>query len=423
MKSPAITLMAQSSVSSSSSNFKGFLKYMNRKGAFDIDKEREVQSTFKNYLLYENNPLKTDGAFSLTKDNLTKKEFRKMLKMADLAEQNKCVMFRDVVSFDNKWLEEKGLYNSKTNYLDEATLKKAIRKGVLSMIEEEGMDKSAFMIGAIHRNTDNIHAHIATSELKNSRKNYFNEHTNEFEAKYKRKLRSIKKMKSVIANTLSPNIELRKEITFYNQNMKRLVEETLNNRTIEKGLKLKNLKQEQRLLNKIYNSLPDDLYKYKKKMQSNAIEMENTKKLVNEYINFLIESNPEIQNNYKKFELALSKEEEENKIKYGEKSTSKSNKVDRFKNELGNKVINHMIVLQKQNNSLKRDNTASNDDFKPEKKKISLSSTRKLQNEVINSSRNQENENTKKFHDEIDYDNKEKDIDDVYISHNQHMNF
>ncbi|WP_159722810.1 relaxase MobL [Enterococcus sp. CSURQ0835] len=48
------------------------------------------------------------------------------------------------------------------------------------------------MIGVIHRNTDNIHAHIATSELKNSRKNYFNERTNKFEAKYKRKLYSIK---------------------------------------------------------------------------------------------------------------------------------------------------------------------------------------------------------------------------------------
>lgn len=55
------------------------------------------------------------------------------------------------------------------------------------MIGEEGMGKSVFMVGAIHRNTDNIHAHVATSELKTSQKNYFNEHTNKIEAKYKRK--------------------------------------------------------------------------------------------------------------------------------------------------------------------------------------------------------------------------------------------
>lgn len=38
------------------------------------------------------------------------------------------------------------------------------------MIGEEGMGKSVFMVGAIHRNTDNIHAHVATSELKIAKK-------------------------------------------------------------------------------------------------------------------------------------------------------------------------------------------------------------------------------------------------------------
>ncbi|MDT2525146.1 MobP2 family relaxase [Enterococcus raffinosus] len=444
MTSPAINVMSQSSITTNSKDFKGFLKYINRKEAFDINSEKEVESEYKHYLVYENNPLKSNGAFSLDNDHLNRKEFNSYLKKVELAEKNNCIMFRDVVSFDNAWLEKKGLYNSKTNYLDEVALKSAIRKGVNAMIKDEQMDKSAFMVSAIHRNTDNIHVHIALSELKNSRPKIFNVETKEFESKYKRKLKSIKHMKSTIANELSPNIELRKEITFYNQTMKQDINKILNNQTIEKGIGLKNLKYEQQLLNNIYNSMPSNAINIKRKMRSNDEALIDTKKLINEYVDYIIKNNPEIQENFNRFAKALSEEEADNKIKYGDnaKITTKADKLERFKIEIGNKVFDKMIekennmkVNQSTNfnnmekkinisqNQIRKHSDLTSSDNKKEKSidslsKYSISNTKAFKNDLVQSTQQNETKNTRKFNEELERENDHSIDDDMNLNFN-----
>lgn len=70
-------------------------------------------------------------------------------------------MWQTVISFDNRWLENNGLYNSETKLLDENRLQGITRSAFQKMLEKENL-QNAVWSAAIHYNTDNIHVHIAT---------------------------------------------------------------------------------------------------------------------------------------------------------------------------------------------------------------------------------------------------------------------
>ena len=72
-------------------------------------------------------------------------------------------MWQTVISFDNRWLEKNGLYDSETQILDEQSIKSIARNAVNKMLESEGLEHAVWS-GAIHYNTDNIHVHIAAVE-------------------------------------------------------------------------------------------------------------------------------------------------------------------------------------------------------------------------------------------------------------------
>ncbi|NEU35866.1 hypothetical protein GN156_34995, partial [bacterium LRH843] len=75
------------------------------------------------------------------------------------AQKNDSVMWQDVISFDNKWLEERGIYNSKTGWVNEGAIQNSIRKGMEVLLREEQLEQSGVWSAAIHYNTDNIHVH------------------------------------------------------------------------------------------------------------------------------------------------------------------------------------------------------------------------------------------------------------------------
>ncbi|AMB93098.1 hypothetical protein AWM71_07370 [Aerococcus christensenii] len=74
-----------------------------------------------------------------------------------------------MVSFDNQFLEKHGLYNSKTQELDEKRLQMAARKMMTVLIKEDDLHDARWM-ASIHRNTDNIHIHLATVEQTPSKR-------------------------------------------------------------------------------------------------------------------------------------------------------------------------------------------------------------------------------------------------------------
>ena len=72
-------------------------------------------------------------------------------------------MWQTVISFDNRWLEKNGIYNSEDGFLDVRTLHEYTRVSVNAMLKKEGLETATWS-AAIHYNTDNLHIHIATVE-------------------------------------------------------------------------------------------------------------------------------------------------------------------------------------------------------------------------------------------------------------------
>ena len=72
-------------------------------------------------------------------------------------------MWQTVISFDNRWLEQNGIYDSQKQILDEQKLKEVTRLAVNRLLKSEGLEHAVWSAG-IHYNTDNLHVHIATVE-------------------------------------------------------------------------------------------------------------------------------------------------------------------------------------------------------------------------------------------------------------------
>ena len=138
-----------------SSVFASYVNYIDRKEAV----RTENDCKYNLYQDYMSNPEKTTGLFTEFSDLKTDAEKR----VFEKAQENDSLMWQTVISFDNRWLEENGLYQSKDRVLDEERLKGITRSSVRKMLEKEGL-QNAVWSAAVHYNTDNIHIHIATVE-------------------------------------------------------------------------------------------------------------------------------------------------------------------------------------------------------------------------------------------------------------------
>ena len=109
------------------------------------------------------NPEKSTGLFTNERDNLTHPEKRQLKDVFQTAQDNESVMWQTVISFDNRWLEQNGIYDSQKQILDEQKLKEVTRLAVNRLLKSEGLEHAVWSAG-IHYNTDNLHVHIATVE-------------------------------------------------------------------------------------------------------------------------------------------------------------------------------------------------------------------------------------------------------------------
>lgn len=160
-----VTLMTKW-VDASSSKFGGYIDYIDREEAVRNDNIEK----FNSYMDYMGNPEKTSALFTAQKDNLNADEQAALKADFASAQNNKSLMWQTVISFDNRWLAENGLYDMETQTLDEDKIMEYTRGCMNLMLKEEGMMNSAFWSASIHYNTDNIHVHIATSEIQSERR-------------------------------------------------------------------------------------------------------------------------------------------------------------------------------------------------------------------------------------------------------------
>lgn len=150
--------------------------------------ETKAQShQFENYHDYMEDELKSSGLFTATQDRLNAREREQLRDIFRRAQKNGSILWQDVISFDEAWLQEVGVKENR--YIDEQRLMQATRNATALMIEREQM-LHATWTAAIHYNTDNIHVHIATVETMYPRE------------RGKRKPKTIEKMKAQVVHTL-----------------------------------------------------------------------------------------------------------------------------------------------------------------------------------------------------------------------------
>lgn len=148
----------------SSGAFGSYIDYIDRSEAI----RNGMFSEYSLYNDYMDNPEKTTGLFTKNKMKLTKDDKKELKDIFKIAQENESLMWQTVISFDNRWLEEHGLYDSKRNFLDERKIKEVTTGAVNKMLQNEGLE-NAIWSAAIHYNTDNVHVHIATVEPHPSR--------------------------------------------------------------------------------------------------------------------------------------------------------------------------------------------------------------------------------------------------------------
>lgn len=152
-----------------------YIDYMTRKKAILENEQSEI----------------INGAFSNNKRYITKNDVENIKGLVVQSKKNNSVMFQDIISFDNEFLEREGYYNSKTGVLNEDVLYEAT-KAMMEKLKEKEELVDPFWFATIHRNTDNIHLHITSMERENTRE--MMEYEGVLQARGKRKQSSLNEM-------------------------------------------------------------------------------------------------------------------------------------------------------------------------------------------------------------------------------------
>lgn len=153
--------------------FSGFISYMDRPEAVRR-KHIEEYDIFAGYMDYMGNPYKSlgmdferpekiSGLFTARQDTLSKDEIQGLKKVYTDAQNNGSLMWQTVLSFNNDWLAQMGVYDSTLRVLDEKRMWNVVRNAINKMLEKEGLQNGVWS-ASFHYNTDNIHVHVSCVE-------------------------------------------------------------------------------------------------------------------------------------------------------------------------------------------------------------------------------------------------------------------
>lgn len=299
--------------------FSGYLDYSGRTNAVDKDKNIEGKKRRKQSKALHS------AYFGANHDSLSEVQLEELKNLFDLAQTNGSILWEDVFSFDNNWLEEQGLYNSKTKELDEHKMREAIRKSISYTIESLNMKESALWSANIHYDTDNIHVHVSMCEPIPTRKRGY------ISDKVKNK------MKSKVINHLLNFDEEYKEI---NKIIRTDLAKSVKDNDLYKDMKMR------RLINDVIKNLPNDSrhwhYRY------------NTMKSANKYLDELTMYYIKTYRyeEYNNLIDKLDKQEERIKSIYGETGNLykdyKKNKIDELYTRMGNTFLSEIKDVLKE---------------------------------------------------------------------------
>lgn len=237
-----------------SSVFQKYMDYIDREEAVRNDNWMQY-SAYTDF--YMDNPEKqpvslqperTSALFTSTLDSLSPEQKRALKERFQLAQKNQSPMWQNVISFDNRFLQEYGIYDSKTGMVDINRLREITRASMDVFLKKEKM-QGAVWSAAVHYNTDNLHVHIAVVEPHPSRPKMAN---GEYRGKIK--LSSIDAAKSCVVNRIADqSLQLNQINQIIRENMiSGAIPQIHNDRKLERQYR------------KIFQQLPHDrrLWKY-----------------------------------------------------------------------------------------------------------------------------------------------------------------
>lgn len=302
-------------VISTSEEFKNYIDYVDRDEAI----RNNAYSRYSAYNDYMGNPEKTSALFTQDRNFLRDKDKEKVKDLFSMAQSKKSIMWQDVFSFNNAWLEKVGFYDRRTKDIDEEKIKNAVRASMKYWFEEDGLDGSAIWSAAIHYNTDNIHIHIATCEL------------NPLKQRGKRTLKTLENMKSKFVNNLCNEKESYKKI---NDIIRENIVSDINSINYNKN-KLKNLYK------KVVENLPSD----RRQWHYNYNTMSDARVYLDKITSLYIDEKK--SNDWSLLMKELDKQEHILKEVYGKGKNEKykhykDNKIQDLYTRCGNRILNEI---------------------------------------------------------------------------------
>ena len=326
---PAIVLKTQFTLASAKGiSFNKFINYIDRKNV------QSKENAFENYQDYMSNDEKSTGLFTNEKDVLSDNDKQNVKEIIRKAQENKSIMWQDVISFDNAWLKEIGVLKTKNNeqFIDELKLKQATRNAINAMWKNEGLEDSVYWTAAIHYNTDNIHIHVASVQTRDVR------------FRGKRKQKSLDKAKSSVANSL---LDRSKENEKLNDFIRNKVISSMKQNEI---VTLKNSVFDKVLVNqfkKIYAQLPADKRTWSYGMNA----MTNLRPEINQLTDLYIQKH--FKEEFETFKKDLDKEVQLYKRTYGDASRAekyRETKMNDLYKRCGNTLLQEMKVYERKIN-------------------------------------------------------------------------
>ncbi|WP_194758229.1 MobP2 family relaxase [Priestia megaterium] len=321
-------------VTSDKKAFQDYVDYVDRDEA---KKEQEVhEKLFTLYQDYMDNPDKTSSLFTQQSNHLNDVEKKQLKKVFEKAQKNNSIMWQDVITFHNPWLQENGLYDAHTHTVDEKKLMEITRQSMKEMLKRERLNESAVWSAAIHYNTGNIHIHIATVEPQPTRE------------RGKRKPKTLDAMKSTVVNQILNRGEQQQRINELIRN------DMVGKKKQDSSLRWRN-RDIQPLFLQIYNQLPED----KRQWQYSYRTLKPMKPFIDVLSQKYIEKYH--HNEYQQLLGKLDKEVEELKKAYGEGKGDekrykdyKQTKIDDLYKRMGNAFLKEMKDYDKQQQQIKR---------------------------------------------------------------------
>ena len=305
------------------------LDYYQRPQAFRKSSSlQNKENSDYDFINYMQNDEKSDGCFSSTSDFMTEEEIENFRKLERNSQSEGCPKYVQVISFDNKFLEENGIIVG--GNLDTARIKAVTRTAMNKLIESEPkFDKdNVYWCGAIHINTDNVHIHTSLLE-KHRRENR--------QTKYKDKdmisVEAFDKLKSAVASSIIKNDKRTEELT-------RLEREILLPKFKE------NFTNTTAQMQHLIKILPKE-----EGWQYNRPKMKRFRPEIDKCVDNIIQSNPELRGRFTEYLAKLDSMSEFYKDLYGEGNRYKyleykTNKLNDFYARAGNQLLKELVILK-----------------------------------------------------------------------------